>query len=315
MKRLLCAALLAAAPAIAFAQAKPLRWIVPFPPGGVADITARILSQQLSPAIGQPIVIEHRTGAGGIIGAGAVAKGPPDGNMLLIAGQSVPTAPSLYKDLTFNPFKDLAPVVQIGATPNLLVVGASHPARTVRELVDMAKAQPGKLNYATVGRGSLQQLGGELFKRDSGIQVVQVPFKGGQDLVLAVVSGTVDFALDNMTTALSHLKSGKLRPLAIAMRERDPMFPDLPTMAEAGYPNVLVTTWQAVWTTAGTPPERVAQFERELRRILTQPDTIAQIQKTGLKVSNVPGKEFARMLEEEHALWDKVLKAAGIQPE
>lgn len=302
-------------PASAGFTGKIVRWIVPFPPGGVADITARILSAQLGPAIGQSIVVENRAGAGGMIGAEVVAKGTPDGNLLLIAGQSVPTAPSLYKNLSFSPFRDLAAIAQVGATPNLLLVGANHPTKSVKDLVDMARANPGKLNYGSVGAGSLQQLGAELFKRDTGVAVVHVPYKGSAELSAALITGTVDFSFDNLTGSQSHLQSGRLRPLAFATREREPAFPNVPTMIESGYPNFLVSTWMGTWTTGGSPPERVAQFEREIRRIIALPDTTAAIQKTGLKISNLGSRDLARIVEEEAAQWDRILKAAGIQPQ
>ncbi len=304
-------------PALAWSQASSgvLRWIVPFPPGGVTDLSARIIAPQLSNAIGQPVVVENRAGAGGMIGAALVAKGAPDGNMLMIAGQTVPTGPSLYKDLSFSPFKDLLPLAQVGATPNVLVVSSNHPAKTVKDLVDMAKANPGKLNYASVGAGSLQQLGAELFKRDAGINVVHVPFKGAGDLAQAVISQTVDFSIDNLTSSHTYINSGRMRALAFATKEREPAYPNVPTMGEAGYPNVLVHTWIGIWTTGGSPAERTAQLERELHRIIALPDTTAAIQKTGVKVSNLSGRELGKIVEEEAAQWDKILKAAGIYPQ
>jgi tripartite-type tricarboxylate transporter receptor subunit TctC len=301
-------------PSLASAQGT-VRWIVPFPPGGVADITARILSAQLGPAIGQTIIVESRAGQGGMLGATVVAKGPADGNMLLIAGQSIPTGPSLYKNLQFSPFKDLAPIAQVGATPNVLIVSSNSPYKSVKELIDAAKANPGKLNYASVGNGSLQQLGAELFKRDTGVQVVHVPFKGGPELANAVASGTVDFSIDNLTSALGLLKGGRVRPLAFATRDREQAFPDVPTLAEVGYPNVLVHTWMGTWTTGGTAPERVAQLERELRRLIARPDVGAAIQKAGLKITNLGTQDFTRVIQDEHAQWDKILKSAGIFPE
>jgi tripartite-type tricarboxylate transporter receptor subunit TctC len=317
-----CIALLAAAAcsASAWAQApapqgKNVRWIVPFPPGGVADILARIISAQLGPALGQTVVVENRSGAGGMIGAEVVAKGTPDGSLLLIAGQTIPTGPSLYKNLPFSPFRDLAPIAQVGSTPNVLVVGADHPAKSVKDLVEMAKANPGKLNYASVGNGSLQQLGAELFKRDAGVSVVHVPFKGGPELVAVTITGTVDFSFDNLTSAQSAIQSGKLRALAFATREREPAFPTVPTMIESGYPNFLVSTWMGTWTTGGSPPERVARLENEIRRIISMPETAIAIQKTGVRISNLGSRDLGRIVEEDAALWDRILKAAGIRPE
>ena len=303
------------APAASLSSEKAVRWIVPFPPGGIADILARIISAQLSPALGQTVVVENRAGAGGMIGAEIVAKGTPDGNLLVIAGQTIPTGPSLSKNLAFSPFRDLAPLVQVGSTPNVLVVGADHPAKSVKDLVDMAHANPGKLNYASVGNGSLQQLGAELFKRDTGIQVVHVPFKGGPELVAVTITGTVDFSFDNLTSAQSALLGGRLRALAFSTREREPAFPNVPTMIESGYPNFLVSTWMGTWTTGGTPPERVARLEGEIRKIVSQPGTIAAIQKTGVRVSNLGSRDLARIVDDEAAQWDRILKAAGILPQ
>jgi tripartite-type tricarboxylate transporter receptor subunit TctC len=294
---------------------KPLRWIVPFPPGGIADLLARLIATPLGPALGQTVVVENRPGAGGTIGATLVAKGGPDSNFLLIAGQSVPTAPSLYKDLPFDPFKEIAPVVQIGSTPQVLVVAAGHPAKSVKDLLDMARANPGKLNYASVGNGSMQQLSALMLSRDAGVQVMHIPYKGTPEIVAATLGGMVDFMFDNLQSSQAAIRAGKLRALAFATRERDPRFAQVPTMIESGFPNFLVSTWNAVWTTAATPAERQARIETEIRRIIGNPEISAAIEKAGISVTNVGARELRRIAEQEAAHWARLLKEAGIMPQ
>jgi tripartite-type tricarboxylate transporter receptor subunit TctC len=287
----------------AWAQAdKPIRWIVPFPPGGIADTLARLISARLQPALNQVVVVENRAGAGGMIGTALVAKGPKDASMLMIAGTVVPSAPLLYKTLTFDPFKDL-------------VLAADHPINTVKELVDAAKKNPGKLNYASVGNGSLLQLAAEQFKRDTGTNIVQIPYKGGGDTVAAIIARQVDFMFDNMVFSLPQVQGGKMKAIAVTTRERDPALPNVPTMIEQGFPDFVITTWNGVWTTGGSPPEAIARIENEMRKIVASAEFAPLVARTGIRVTNLGSKEMARALTDEYQHWDRVLKFAGVQPE
>ena len=312
---LACAASLAFAGNALAQSDKAIRWIVPFPPGGIADVIARQISARLQPALNQPVVVENRAGAGGMIGTGLVAKGPKDASMLMIAGTVVPTAPLLYKSLSFDPFKDLAPVVQVGYTANILVLAADHPINTVKELVETAKKNPGKLNYASVGNGSLLQLAAEQFKRDTGTNIVQIPYKGGGDTVAAIIARQVDFMFDNMVFSLPQVQAGKMKAIAVTTRERDPALPNVPTMIEQGFPDFVITTWNGIWTTGGSPPEAVGRLEGEIRKIVASPEFAQIVAKTGIRVTNLGSKEMARALTDEYQHWDKVMKFAGVQPE
>lgn len=316
VRTITCAALLLCAANLwAQAPGKTIRWIVPFPPGGITDVLARLISVRMQTGLGQPIVVENRPGAGGMIGAEMVAKGTPDGSLLFIGGTIVPTAPSLYGNLKFDPLRELAPVAHVGYSANVLVVAANHPAKTVKELVDMARSKPGQLNYASIGNGSLLQLAAEQLKRDSGTAIVQIPYKGGAEMVAAVITRQVDLAFDNMVQVLPHIQGGKMKALAVTTRTRDRALPDVPTMIESGFKDFEITTWTGVWTTGGTPAETVSRLEGAMRKVLASPEFVAAIQKTGVTITNLGSRDLARIVAEEAVRWDKVLKFAGVKPE
>ena len=301
--------------AIAQTSGKTIRWIVPFPPGGIADVLARLISAQISPMLGQTIVVENRAGAGGMIGTELVAKGPPDGSMLMIAGSVVPTGPMLYKNLSFNPVKDLQPVVQVGYTSNALVLAADHPINSVKELVEAARKNPGKLNYATVGRGSFLQLAAIQFMRDSGTQLVEIGYKGGGDNTAAIITRQVDFQFDNMVFSLPQVRAGKMKALAVTSRERDPSLPNVPTMIELGFPGFEFLTWNGVWTTGGTPAETVARLEGAMRKVVATPEFAQSVQKFGIRITNLSSREMAQAIDEETLRWAKIFEYGGIKPE
>lgn len=316
LQNIVCALLLAVAGNVwAQAPSKTIRWIVPFPPGGITDVLARLISVHLQPLLGQTIVVENRVGAGGMIAAGVVAKGPPDGSLLLIAGQIIPTAPSLYKKLPFDPLRDLAPVVQVGSAAQVLVVAPNHPAKSVKDLVQMARRSPGRLNYASTGNGSVLQLSAEMFKRETKTFIVQIPYRGSPEAVTAVISGEVDFLFDNMVASLPQVQGGKLRALAVTSRERESAIPNVPTMVESGFPDFVIATWNGVWTTGGTPTAAVARLEAELRKVLAMPDVIASINKAGVRVTNLGSRELDKIIRDEAAHWGAVLKFAGVAPQ
>ena len=301
--------------AIAQTSGKTIRWIVPFPPGGIADVLARLISAQISPMLGQTSVVENRAGAGGMIGTELVAKGPPDGSMLMIAGSVVPTGPMLYKNLSFNPVKDLQPVVQVGYTSNALVLAADHPINSVKELVEAARKNPGKLNYATVGRGSFLQLAAIQFMRDSGTQLVEIGYKGGGDNTAAIITRQVDFQFDNMVFSLPQVRAGKMKALAVTSRERDPSLPNVPTMIELGFPGFEFLTWNGVWTTGGTPAETVARLEGAMRKVVATPEFAQSVQKFGIRITNLSSREMAQAIDEETVRWAKIFEYGGIKPE
>ncbi|OFZ72716.1 MAG: hypothetical protein A2W04_03650, partial [Betaproteobacteria bacterium RBG_16_64_9] len=267
------------------------------------------------PLLGQAIVVENRAGAGGMIAAGVVAKGPADGSMLLIAGQIIPTAPSLYRNLPFDPLRDLAPVAQVGAAAQVLVVAPNHAAKSVKDLVQMARRSPGKLNYASTGNGSVLQLSAEMFKIETKTFILQIPYRGSPEAVTAVMTGEVDFLFDNMVASLPQIKGGKLRALAVTSRQRDPAIPNVPTMVESGFPEFVLATWNGVWTTGGTPSPVVARLETELRKVIAMPEVVASINKTGVKVTNLGSRELAKIIQDEAAHWAGVLKYAGVKPQ
>ncbi|MFM9968281.1 MAG: Bug family tripartite tricarboxylate transporter substrate binding protein [Burkholderiales bacterium] len=306
---------LLASTANAQTSGKTIRWIVPFPPGGIADVLARLISAQISPMLGQTIVVENRAGAGGMIGTELVAKGPPDGSMLMIAGSVVPTSPFLYKNLSFNPVKDLQPVVQVGYTSNVLVLAADHPINSVKELVEAARKNPGKLNYATVGRGSFLQLAAIQFMRDTGTQLVEVGYKGGGDNTTAIITRQVDFQFDNMVFSLPQVRGGKMKALAVTSRERDPSLPNVPTMIELGFPGFEFLTWNGVWTTGGSPAETVARLEGAMRKVVATPEFAQSVQKFGIRVTNLSSREMTQIIEEETVRWAKIFEFGGIKPE
>jgi tripartite-type tricarboxylate transporter receptor subunit TctC len=312
------AALLAStlAPSISSGQSypsKPIRLIVTFPPGGITDFTARALGPRLSEALGQPVVIENKTGSGGNIGTDFVAKAPPDGHTLLIAAPPNAINVSLYKTLPFDTRKDLAPVALVGSGANVLVVSAKTPVNSVRELVEHARSNPGKLNFASNGNGTSVHLSGELLKYYGKFDAVHVPFRGAPAAMAALLAGDVDFMFDALSISAPQIKAGKIRLLAVTSRERSPMFPEAPTLIESGFPEFEVSGWTGVMTTGGTPAAVVARLEAELRTILSDRELIAAFEKPGMTASFAGARDFARFLEEEINRWAIAVKHSGAQ--
>ncbi len=264
---------------------KPIRLIVTFPPGGITDFTARALGPRLSGALGQPVVIENKTGSGGNIGTDFVAKAPPDGHTLLVAAPPNAINVSLYKTLPFDTRKDLAPVALVGSGANVLVISAKTPLNSVRELVEHARRNPGKLNFASNGNGTSIHLSGELLKYYGKFDAVHVPFRGAPAAMA----------------------------LAVTSRTRSPMFPDAPTLIESGFPEFEVSGWTGVMTTGGTAQTVIARLEAELRRILSDRELIAAFEKPGMTVSIAGARDFARFLDEEINRWAIAVKHSGAQ--
>jgi len=292
---------------------KPIRLIVTFPPGGITDFTARALGPRLGEALGQPVVIENKTGSGGNIGTDFVAKAPPDGHTLLIAAPPNAINVSLYKTLPFDTRKDLAPVALAGYGANVLVVGPRTPVNGVRELVEHARGNPGKLNFASNGNGTSIHLSGELLKYHGKFDAVHVPFRGAPAAMAALLAGDVDFMFDALSISAPQIRAGKIRLLAVTSRTRSPMFPDAPTLIESGFPDFEVSGWTGVMTTGGTPQPVIARLEAELRRILSDRQLIAAFEKPGMTASFAGAREFGEFLDAEIRRWAVAVKHSGAQ--
>ena len=314
---LLCA-VLAGIAGNAFAQAqypvKPVRVIVPYPPGGGNDTLARLFGQKLTDAWGQQFVIENRPGAGTIIGTAAAAKSPPDGYTLLLSSIATHAfSPHLYSKPGYDPVKDFSPVTLLVIAPTLLVVNPALPVRTLGELVALAKKHPGKLEYASAGMGSSAHMLAETFRGLAKIDIVQVPYKGGGPAIVGTISGEAQMMVDPAASSLPHVKNGRLRALAIARAERLPDLPDVQTFAQAGMPGYTAAAWYSMHAPARTPPEIVARLNRELIRILALPDVKTRLKDLGSDgVGNSP-EELARFVAAESERYGKLIKELGLK--
>jgi tripartite-type tricarboxylate transporter receptor subunit TctC len=305
-----------AAPLAAQAQAwpsKPIKFVVPYPAGGAADVTARIIGAKLGESLGQAVIVENKAGANGIIGLDYVAKSTPDGYTLLSTNlSSHGTGPAVYKKLPYDPLKDFAPITLMTIVPMILVVNPNLPVKTVPELLAYTKAHPGKMTIASAGSGSSNHLAAELFNTMAGVKLMHVPYKGDTPAMLDVMSGNVDVMLPTVVAAMPHLKTGKLRALAIGSAKRTPSLPDLPTVSESGVPGYVGATWGGVLAPAGTPPEIVARLNKEINGILKQPDVAAKLAGLGAETVGSTPEEFGTFLKEEIRKWTKVAKDNAI---
>ena len=304
-------------PAFAYAQAAypdhGVRIVVPFPPGGPADALARLTAEQLAQALGQAFVVENKPGAGGNIGMEQGARAGADGYTLVLAPVgNLTVSPYIYSKLPYDPVRDFTPVTVLAAVPNILVVNAGVPARSLRELIDLAKAKPGTLNFASPGNGSGPHLAGELFKRMAGIELVHVPYNGVAPAMNAVLAGDVQLFFAQSSAALPHLKGGRIAPLGVASPKRIEAAPDLPTIAESGLPGFDVTSWYSLVAPAGTPPDRVARLQAAIARAYARPDVRERIAGLGAEpVANTPA-EFAALLQSESSRWRTLAREANI---
>jgi len=308
-------ALTLAAPG-AFAQAwpqKPIKIINPFPPGGGTDVFARPLAAKLSIALGQQVIIENLAGAGGTVGAARAAKEAPDGYTWFMGAVHHTIAETLYTKLPYNLEKDFAPVTVVAFVPNVVVVHPKHDFKSLQEMIAYAKANPNKLNYGSAGNGTTHHLAVELFKMTTGTELTHVPYKGAGPLTPALLSGEVDLAFDGMGTSAPHIKTGKLRPLAVTTTKRSPIVPEVPTMQEAGIAGYEVTTWYALWAIRGTPQPIIDRMFAEVAKVLQMPD-IKEIWATqGADLGGMPPAEFDKLVKSEIAKWGKVVKDAEIK--
>jgi tripartite-type tricarboxylate transporter receptor subunit TctC len=294
---------------------KPLRFILPFPPGGPTDLLGRSIAEKLAEGLGQPVVVDNRPGAGGNVGAEQAARAAPDGYTMVLCAPSLAISPSLYRKLAYDPQRDLAPVQLVATIPNVLVVHPSVPANTVAELVDFARGHPGKLNFGSGGAGTSNHLGGELFKLATGIDIVHVPYKGVETAMKAMLGGDVQLVVIGVPPTLVHVKAGKLRPIAALGRQRVVALPDVPTIAEAGFPGLEVDTWYGVLVPAGTPRPIVERLNRELTRALASPDLRQRLANVGIEPATGTPEQFREFIAAETAKWSKVVQGAGLKAE
>ena len=295
--------------------AKPIRLIVTFSAGGSSDVLARGVAKFMGDGLGQQMVVENRPGAGGRIGAEAVAKAAPDGYTLLFGTIGTHgVGPALYANLPFDPVKDFAPVSLLHKLPNLLVVHPSIGVRSVAELIKLAKAQPGRLTFASAGPGTVSHLSGELFKVTAGVDIVHVPYKGGGAAVPDVLAGTVSMMFETMPTAIPHARSGKLRALAVTTAARSQFAPDVPTVADA-LPGYEVSSWTGLFAPAGTPPAVIARLNSETVRITRDPAYLEAMKNIGTDAVSSTPAELGAFVRDEIAKWQRVAQAAGVKPE
>ena len=295
---------------------RPVRWIVPFSPGGPSDIIGRFFAQRLSDALGKPVVVDNRGGATGIIAFEIAAKSVPDGHTVLQAGASgLTTNPHLHAKLPYDVQRDFRLVTQLVATPNMLVVHPSLPARSVKEVIALAKARPGQIAYASGGTGTSNHLSWEMLRYYTGIELTHVPFKGTGPALTSVLGGQTQMMFSNMLPAMPHVRSGKLIGLAVTSAKRSPAAPDLPTVAETGITGYETTSWHGVAVPAGTPNAIVKRLYAELRKITQQPDVKDRFALDGTQVVGGTPEEYAANVKSELAKWGKIIKAAGIKAE
>ena len=315
-RRFAAAMLLLAGAGHAFAQNypnKPITVVVPYAVGGTTDIVARQVTTQIGNGLGQPMVVDNRAGGAGNIGWGAVARSPADGYTLLTTEMSFTIAPSLGTRQAFDPKKDFTHVVTAAAAPHVLVINPAVPAKTVQEFIAAAKANPGKLNYGSGGNETNTHLGGELFKREAGIDLVHVPYKGAGQVLQDLMGGQVQALVTSLPTALPHIKSGKLRALMVTSDKRSPLLPDVPSAKEAGLPKVVVDFWVGFSAPAGTPQPVVEKLNKAIADALTSPDGRKRLAEQGLEpVLNSPAQS-SQLVAAEMQRWDAVVKAAGIK--
>jgi len=313
----LCAVILA--PASAFGQdfpSKPVRFVVGFTPGGPSDILARALGQKLAERWSQQVVVDNRPGAGGNLAAEAVAKSSPDGYTWLLGNNSIlATNQSLYRSLPYDPVRDFAPVALVAIQPNILVVHPSLRVSSVEELIRFAKANPGKLNYASSGSGAAAHLAGELFKAMTGVELVHVPYKGAQPALTDVIAGQVQMMFATSASVIPYIKAGRLRALAVTTAQRSASVPELPTVAEAGVPGFEATTWHGVVVPAATPAAIVARLNEEINSALGEKDLKDRLTSLGAEISTGTPKQFTDYIAREIPKWAKVVKDSGAKPE
>jgi tripartite-type tricarboxylate transporter receptor subunit TctC len=317
--RALAAVLIALAAAPASAQswpAKPIRYIVPFAPGGTTDILARVVGEKLSVALGQQVVVDNKPGQGGSLGAAELARAAPDG--YTIGGGTISSHginATLYEKLSYDPVTSFAPITLYATQPNVLLVHPSVPAKNVREFIELLKSQPDKYAFGSAGTGTSQHISGEMFKTMAGVKMQHIPYRGSGQMLPELLGGTLPVAFDNIASALPHVKAGKLRALAVTTAKRSAVAPDVPTLAESGLPGYELSSWQAVFAPAGTPPAIVDRLYTEIAKILQRPDVQKRLTELGLDLSGMPPGELAALVKADVPRLGKIVKESGAKPE
>jgi tripartite-type tricarboxylate transporter receptor subunit TctC len=295
---------------------KPVRFIVGFTPGGPSDIIARALGQKLADLWGQQVVIENRPGAGGNIAAELAAKSAPDGATWLLGNNSIlATNQSLYRKLGYDPVKDFAPVALVAVQPNILVVNPGVPANSVKELIALARAKPGQLNYASSGSGAAAHLAGELFKAMTGVDMVHIPYKGAQPALTDVISGQAQLMFATSASVIPYIKAGRLRALAVTTARRSATVPELPTLSEAGVPGFEALTWHGVVVPSATPAPLIERLNRDIVKVLRLPDLRERLESLGAELATGTPRDFADYIAREIPKWEKVVKDSGARAE
>ena len=304
---------LVAIPAYSQYPARPIRLVIPFPPGGGTDTMARSISPKLSEFLGQQIVLENRGGAGANIGAEIAAKSPPDGYTIMLATITNAIGATLYTRLNYDLVRDFAPITQLATTPHILVVHPSVPSKTVKEFITLAKARPEELAYSSSGSGSAAHLAGELFNSLAGVKTTHVPYKGGGPSMIALVGGEVSLAFATMPSAIGYVRSGRLRGIAVTTERRSPSTPELPTIAEAGVAGYEAGSWYGLSAPAGTPKEIVARLHAETIRVLGLVDVKDRLFNAGFEIVTSTPDQFAAFTRNEIQKWGKIVKSAGLK--
>jgi len=320
MRKFLLAVFCALAAGAAHAQtsypSRPIRFIAPFPPGGSTDVLCRLLGSKLAEGLGQPVTVDNRPGASGNIGHEAAARAAPDGYTILISSSStLVNNVHLFKSLRYDPLGDFAPVSMVASAGQVLVVHPSVPAKSVSELVALARAQPAKLNFGSGGKGIQSHISGEMFKSAVGVDIVHVPYKGTVQAVSDLVAGQVQLVFSDMVPAMPHIKAGRLRPLAVTTRERSAALPDVPTMIESGVPGFEAGVWWAVMAPRGTPAGVVNRLNAEFARIMKLPDVLEKYASLGIVAEYSAPQHVTEMIKRDTPRMAQVLKAAGVEPE
>ena len=301
------------APAQAQYPAKPIRFILPFPPGGGTDTMGRAIGGRLGEALGQQVVIDNRGGGGANIGAELAAKSPPDGHTLFMATGTHTVNVTLYRNLGYSLAKDFVPVTRLGGTAYVVVVHPSVPVKSVKELIAFAKARPGEVAHSSSGTGSGPHLAGELFKSMTGTQMLHIPYKGGGPSVMALVSGEAMVGFTTTPSCIFQIQAGRLRGLAVSSAQRSPYLPKLPTVAEAGVRGYETTAWYGMMVPTGTPAEIIARLNTETAKVLTLPDVKSRLDATGMVPQSSSPEELGRHVHDEIEKWAKVVKALGLR--
>jgi tripartite-type tricarboxylate transporter receptor subunit TctC len=314
---LLAVAMALAAPA--FSQSfpsRPVRFVVPFAPGGSTDTLARTMGVKLADALGQQVVVDNRTGGNGDIGMMIVAKAPADGHTIVLGYiANLAIAPSLYAKMPYDPVQDFAPITQPASSPNVLTAHPSVQAKSLKELIALAKASPGKLSFASTGVASVGHLTGELINNLAGIRMIHVPYKGSGQAVTDILGGHVHVMFSGFSSTLAHIKSGKLRALAVTGAKRTPALAEVPTIAEQGFPGVEATAWYGVLAPAGTPKPVVTRLHGELVKVLKQPDVVQRLDGLGFEIVGSTPEQFGAYIKSEIVKWAKVVRASGAKPD